>query len=253
MIDAHAHLLSSMLDAKQIIDNMQQDNLRYIINIGTSVKDSKEGISLANEHSNVFTTVGIHPEYANEVTDQILHEVEELAKEQKVVAIGEIGLDYHYGATKQEKIKQKYVFEKQIQIAHRLNLPIVVHCRDAAQDVYDILKHNKHLLGGGVCMHCYSEGASWAEQFASLGVYFSFTGNITYKKTDRSYLQSLPLDKILVETDCPYLSPEPLRGRINQPKNVWLTAQKVADVLQMSLADFEKQVEANTMKFFNIK
>lgn len=253
MIDAHAHLLSDMLNAQQIIDNMHVDRLDYIINVGTSVEDSTQGVMLAQNNTRVYTTVGIHPEYADNVSQKDLSAIEILAGHPKVVAIGEIGLDYHYGADEQQKQKQQQVFISQIKIAHKCGLPVVIHCRDAVEDILGILKTNKKYLSTGFCMHCYSEGAAYAQEFINLGGYLSFTGNITYKKTDRTYLPNLPLDKIMVETDCPYLSPEPLRGRVNQPKNVVHTAQKIADTLQMSLKDFLQIATQNTKTFFNIK
>lgn len=253
MIDAHAHLLSDELNANQIIHNMAADGLEYIINVGTCLQDSAEGINLAQNNKNVYTTVGIHPEYADSVIKQDLVTIQILAQQPKVVAIGEIGLDYHYNASEQQKEKQKWVFVEQIILAHKLNLPIVIHCRDAVEDILEILKTHKHYLTHGFCMHCYSEGAKYAQEFIDLGGYLSFTGNITYKKTDRSYLDKLPIDKIMVETDCPYLSPEPLRGKINEPKNVVHTAQKIADCLQIDLKTFLQHTTSNTKTFFKIK
>ena len=252
MIDAHAHLLSEKLNASQIINNMNNDGLEYIINVGTSVADSQQGIILAQNNAKVYTTVGIHPEYADLVTQQDLDELQNLATQQKVVAIGEIGLDYHYGANDQQRQKQQRVFIAQIKIAGKCGLPIVIHCRDAVEDVLAILKENKQYITNGFCMHCYSEGAQYAQEFINLGAYLSFTGNITYKKTDRSYLPSLPLNKIMIETDCPYLSPETVRGTVNQPKNVVFTAQKIADCLQIRLSDFLSIATQNTKTFFNI-
>lgn len=252
MIDAHAHLIDSKIDAENIISNMASDKLDIIINIGTCVKDSKKGVKLAGENKNIYTTVGIHPEYASTVTEQKLETIDNIASREKVVAVGEIGLDYHYEITPEIVEKQKQVFIEQIKIAHKHGLPIVIHCRDAVEDVIKILQDNKQFLTNGFCMHCYSEGSKYYKIFKEMGSYFSFTGNITYKKTDRSYLKDLDKNKIMVETDCPYLSPEPLRGTINQPKNVWITAQKVADELEMSLEEFNNLVTKNIKTFYRI-
>lgn len=253
MIDSHAHLLSDELNAQQIIAGMQNDNLDYIINVGTDVSDSKQGIVLAKNNERIYTTVGIHPEYADTAAEKDLKTIEELAVQPKVVAIGEIGLDYHYGATSKQIEKQKWLFVRQIKLANKLKLPIVIHCRDAADDILQILKANKQYLSNGFCMHCYSEGAKYIKEFLDLGAYISFTGNITYKKSDRSFLNQIPQNKIMIETDCPYLSPEPLRGRVNQPKNVVHTAQKIADCLQISLQQFLLLTTQNSKTFFNIK
>lgn len=253
MIDAHAHLLSEELSADEIISEMKNCGLDKIINIGTNVIDSIDGQELANKYENVYTTVGIHPEYVYHFDELDLQTIDILAKKDKVVAIGEIGLDYHYGADVEEKQLQKQLFLYQIKIAYNNKLPFVIHCRDAVDDVLQILKDNQSLLKYGFCMHCYSEGAKYIQDFIELGAYISFTGNITYKKSDRSFLKDIPLDKIMVETDCPYLAPEPVRGKINQPKYVIYTAQKIADCLQMSLEEFEKIAQENTKTFYNIK
>lgn len=253
MIDAHAHLLSDKFDNKLIIANMKDDGLDCIINIGTSLADSIKGIELADKNKHIFTTVGIHPEYAESATLDKLIELENLLSKSKVVAVGEIGLDYHYKADEPIKQKQKEIFVYQLKLANKYSLPVVIHCRDAAEDILQILKTNKKYLNNGVCMHCYSEGAEYAEAFKNLGCYFSFTGNITFKKVDRSFLKNLPIDKIMVETDCPYLAPEPLRGTVNQPKNVIITAQKISDELQMTLQNFEKITVSNTKEFFKLK
>lgn len=250
MIDAHAHLLDEKIDGEEIVKNMYSDKLEYIVTIGTNVQTSAEGINFANNHINVFATVGIHPEYANSTTAEDQKIIESLASSKKVVAIGEIGLDYHYGASDQDKQRQKELFVSQIQIAHKFDLPIVIHCRDAAENVIEILKENKNLLGAGVVMHCYSEGEKYLKDFKELGCYFSFTGNITFKKSDTSFLKDIPIDKIMVETDSPWLAPEPVRGTINYPKNVWHTAQKIADVLEMSVQKFEKIATENTKRFY---
>lgn len=249
MIDAHAHLLN--LNYADIISRMNQDGLSYIINIGTSLQDSIAGQKLAQQHTNIYCTVGIHPEYANNQTIKQIDQIRHTAKLNKVVAIGEIGLDYHYDITDELKVVQKKLFIEQIKLANELNLPVVVHCRDAAEDCLQILKDNLHLLKYGFCMHCYSEGSAYAKKFESLGAYFSYTGNITYKKAETDYIKELPLDKIMVETDAPYLSPVPLRGTVNEPKNVILTAQKLASILEMPIEKVEKLLESNTKKFFN--
>ena len=250
MIDAHAHLLDERFSGEEIVKSMQQDKLDYIVTIGTNVKTSQDSAAFANNHEKVFATVGIHPEYVNTTTKKDIEQIAQLAKENKVVAIGEIGLDYHYGADQAEKQKQKELFISQIKIANKNNLPIVIHCRDAADDVLEVLRANKQYLGAGVVMHCYSEGAAYVPKFNELGCYFSFTGNITFKNADRSFLKDIPLGKIMVETDCPWLAPEPVRGTTNYPKNVWYVAQKIADTLELSIEKFEKIVVENTKRFY---
>lgn len=252
MIDAHAHLLNEQYDGNAVISAMKDDKLEYIINIGTDIADSKAGAELAEKNDRIFSTVGIHPKYADNISEKDLQEINKLAGENKVVAIGEIGLDYHYGADEAQKQKQKWLFAEQIKIAKKHNLPIVIHCRDAADDVLAILREHKDNLPRRIVMHCYSEGAKYVRAFGDFGCYFSFTGNITFKKVDRSFLKDIDKDKIMVETDAPWLSPEPLRGTTNYPKNVWLTAQKIADTLEMPIEEFDKLATSNTKLFYNL-
>ncbi len=247
MIDTHAHLLY-FKNCDEIIDSMKDDGLDKIVTIGTTVQNSRESIALAEENENIFVAVGIYPEYAEETTDADLQEIERLTNSGKVVAVGEIGLDFHTeGYNKQKQIE---LFVRQLEIADRAKLPFCIHCRNAAKEVYEILSTHKNLLKYSGLMHCYSEGAEWIDKFLGLGLYISFSGNITFKKSDRSFLKRIPLDKILVETDAPYLSPEPVRGRENVPKNVKYVIEKLAKELEISFEEFEKITEKNAKKFY---
>ena len=251
MIDTHAHLL--YYDNKEeIIDSMKKNGLSAIVSIGTTVENSKQSIELANKYDNVYATVAIYPEYAEDTTDDDLKVIESLTKNEKVVAVGEIGLDYHTPGFNREK--QIELFKRQLKIADDAGLPFCIHCRQAAEDVYNVLNECKHLINHSGLMHCYSEGAEWIEKFLDLGLYISFSGNITFKKSDRSFLKKIPLDKILVETDAPYLSPEPLRGRENKPENVKYIIQKIADEIGLTFEELEKITEKNAKTFyFNMK
>ncbi len=247
MIDTHAHLLY-FENKDEIIKNMKEDNLSAIVNIGTTLEDSKQGIELANQYENIWTTVGLYPEYADTISNEDLIEFEKIAKNKKVVAIGEIGLDYHSEGFNAKK--QKEIFVKQLKIADRLGLPFCIHCRSSVDDLYEILKENKNLINHSGLMHCYSEGKDWIQKFLDLNLYISFSGNITFKKNDRSFLKNIPLDRILVETDAPYLSPEPLRGRQNEPKNVNLVAKKIAETIEIDFDEFDKIVTKNAKNFY---
>ena len=247
MIDTHAHL-GYFKDLDGLIDNMQVNGLEYIVNIGTTIKDSEQGVNFANRFKNVYTTVGIYPEYSMDVTDEDLLKIMELGKNDKVVAIGEIGLDYH--GENFDKNSQRQLFIKQLEIADKLSLPFCIHCRGAVEDVYQILNENKNLIKHAGLMHCYSEGSEWVRKFLDLGLYISFSGNITYKKNDRSFLKDMPLDKILVETDSPYLAPEPLRGRQNEPKNVKFTLQRIADEIGIGFDELERITSENAKRIY---
>ena len=247
MIDTHAHLLM-FEDKEQIVEDMQADGVEAIVTIGTTLQDSKESVEFAKEYKNIYTTVGIYPEYSRSTTDADLYQLKQLAMQDKVVAIGEIGLDYHYEGYDSES--QKKMFGRQLEIANELGLPFCVHCRDAASDVYDILKNNKHLINHAGLMHCYSEGAEWASKFVELGMYISFSGNITYKKNDVSFIKDIPLDRIVVETDAPYLTPIPYRGKRNYPKYVRHTLEKLAEITGKSYGQIEKITSENARRFY---
>lgn len=247
LFDSHAHLL--LLDDKEkTINNMQEDNLAFIINAGTTLDDSKRGVDLAQANKNVYAMIAIYPEYASDYSDAVDSEIDKLAKNDKVVAFGEIGLDYH--SEGYDKEKQKEVFVHQIKLAYKNNLPICIHCRNAASDVYEILKENKYIFEKGVLLHCFSEDMEYTKKFAELGCYFSFSGNITYKKVDTDRVKAIDINKILIETDSPYLSPMPVRGTKNFPANVKYTAQKIADILQMDCLKFQEIAIKNAKTFF---
>ena len=249
LIDSHAHInYNDKLNTYEIIRSMNDEGLECIVNIGTSVYESEKAVDIANKNANVYATVGIHPEYTDELKEQCLLEIERLASEKKVVAIGEIGLDYHYEGY--DKEKQMELFKRQLDIAARLDLPVCIHTRDAREDTFLALKEYAPKLKRKGVMHCFSEDAEWAKKFVDLGFYISFAGNITFKKTDREVLRFVPIDKIMVETDCPFLSPEPLRGRVNEPKNVKYTAQKIADYLEIDYDYFVENTTNNTKRLF---
>lgn len=249
MIDTHAHLL--MLDAESIAKNMKGDSLDSIVTISTTLDDSRANIDLAKRYKNIYCAVGIYPEYSNSITEDDLKKLEDLAREDKVVAIGEIGLDFH--GENFDKEAQKRVFLRQIEIANALNLPFCVHSRSAADDVYEILSKNKNLITNNALMHCYSDGEAWIKKFVDLGLYISFSGNFTFKKYEQNVVKSVPLDRLLVETDSPYLAPVPLRGTKNEPKNVKFVIEKIAQILDMPYNEVEKITTENAKKFYGIK
>lgn len=276
MIDTHAHLdifdeviardkyknsEQDNYNANVIIKNMENDNLQYIITIGTDVDSSEKSVELAKQNERIYAAIGIFPTFSTSYTDDDLIKIKKLAVNKKVVAIGEIGLDYHYTEYDEEndvviekfdKKTQRELLIKQLELANELNLPFCIHCRDAANDMYNVLSENKHLINNSGIMHCYSEGAEWFQKFLDLGLYLSFAGNITYSKSDRSFLKNIPLDRILVETDTPYLSPQGKRGRINEPKNVMITIQKIADEIGIEASKLDIITTENAKRVYKI-
>ena len=251
LFDSHAHLMDEKFEGEveQIIENAHKNEVYYITNIGYDYKSSEKAVEQAKKYENIYATVGLYPEYCNN-EEADLDFLYELSQNKKVVAIGEIGLDYHREST--NKANQKKHFIKQIQIANELKLPVAIHNRDADMDMLEILKNNK--IENGFVMHCFSSSVEVAKEILKFGGFISLSGTVTFKNAKNliEVAKIIPLDRLLVETDSPYLSPEPNRGRRNEPANVRYTAQKVADLKEMKLEDLAGILLENTKKFYNI-
>lgn len=250
LIDSHAHLMDEKYndDLENVIKNAIDNGIEKIINIGYSKETSKQAIELANKYDFIYATIGMHPDECNEEVD--ISFIKELAKNKKVVAIGEIGLDYHYDDYNKET--QKKYFIEQINLANELNLPVVIHSRDADMDMLEILKNNK--IKKNFVMHCFSSSVEILKEVLKLGAYISIAGPVTFKNA-RSLTEVavlVPEDKLMVETDCPYLSPEPNRGKRNEPANVRFTAEKIAELRGITIEELAKITYENTRKFYNI-
>ena len=233
MIDTHCHLDDDKLypNHEQIIQEFDKYNIEKVIDSGSSYESSKRAVEIASKYDKVFATVGVHPEevacYNNEVEDFIIKS----ASNQKVVAIGEIGLDYYYEDENSPRDKQKGIFCTQIELANYLKLPMVIHLREAYEDMYNILKENKSKLGYGLVLHCYSGSREMLREYNKFDAFYSFGGAITFKNyTKYDMLRAVPIDRIMLETDSPYLTPVPFRGKINTPLNVGFVAKKLAEV-----------------------
>lgn len=252
VIDTHCHLDDELLDNLETIENINNDkNLLFVVTLGTDIKTSKRAIEIAKNNNKVYACVGIHPENVKLFNNQSLTELKILAKENKVVGIGEIGLDYHYNLDNSQL--QIEIFKKQIKLAYDLKLPICIHCRDAVEDVYNILKDNIRYLKYGAVMHCFCESEEWAKKFCDLGLYISFAGNFTYKSYNKNVAKVIGLEKLLIETDSPYLTPVPFRGQINNPSKVKLVAQELAKVLNLNIDTICKITTENAKRFYNLK
>ena len=248
--DSHAHYNDEQFenDRDELIEKMYKEGITKIIVAGSNVETSKEAIEIAEKYDFIYATAGIHPQDIENIDKDIL-EIENLSTHKKVVAIGEIGLDYHY--TKDNKEEQKYAFIKQIELANKVNLPIVIHCRDAYIDTIDILK-NKILPNKRGVFHCCQLNMELIKDALNLGFNISFAGPVTFKnsKNVKECIDLIPLDRLQIETDAPYLSPEPLRGTRNNSINMKLTAQKIADLKQISLEELAKITYENTLRMF---
>lgn len=248
--DSHAHYNDEQYnnDRDELIKKMYNEGITKIIIAGNSIETTKSAIAIAEKYAHIYATVGIHP-YDIKNIDKDLLEVEELSKHSKVVAIGEIGLDYYY--TKENKEEQKEAFIKQIKLADKLGLPIVIHSRDAYMDTIDILKNVACPSKKGV-FHCCQLNMELIKDALSLGFNISFAGPVTFKnsKNVKECLDLIPLDKLQIETDAPYLSPEPFRGTRNNSINMKITAQKIADIKEVSLETIANVTYKNTLRMF---
>lgn len=251
IFDTHAHYDDDAFDEDrdELFIAMHENNVEYIINQGINVKTSKFAISLAEKYPYVYAAVGIHPEDVSSLDD--INEIKKLATHKKVVAIGEIGLDYHYDNTNKE-LQQKY-FKNQLELANEMNLPVVIHDRDAHKDTLDTLKSIK-INNAGV-VHCFSGSVEMAKELIKLGYYLGFDGPITFKnaKTALEVLEYIPLDRILIETDAPYLTPTPFRGKRNNSMYLVHVINKIAEIKNLPPEEISNITMNNAKTLFKIK
>ena len=251
-IDTHAHINDDKLidDIQNVIERAHNENVDIIINSGSSYSSSKSSIEIANKFKEVYACIGIHPENCEEYNDEVEKFIIDNADNKKVVAIGEIGLDYHYEGYNCDL--QKKVFIKQLELAHKYNLPVVIHSRDATKDMIEILKEYKSLLTNGGLMHCFNGSVETLNEILKLGLKVSFGGIVTFKnaRNSSSLITQIPIDSFTLETDCPYLCPEPFRGNLNEPKNIPLIAKKIADILGLNIKEIEEITTKNAKNLF---
>lgn len=250
--DSHAHYNDERFrdNKDELILDMYKDEITNIVCAGYSLKASKEAIDIAEKFHYVFATCGISPNDVSENVDRELEEIEKLAKNDRVVAIGEIGLDYYWN--KDNKELQREVFIKQIEMANRLGLPIVIHTREAVMDTVQILKEHPVLKKG--IFHCCPLNQELIKEGLKLGFYISFSGNVTFKNAKSAgCIELVPMDRILIETDSPYLSPEPHRGETNTSRNVKFVAEKIAEVKGITLEEVAEITRENAKKIFGIE
>jgi TatD DNase family protein len=254
LFDSHTHLDDSRFDEdrEQVIKRALERGVEFMMNPGADLASSQRAVKLAKKYEMIYAAVGIHPHDAKDVDQMTLELIEQLAKEDKVKAIGEIGLDYHYDNSPREI--QKQVFIEQIRMAQTLGLPIIIHDRDANQDVLDILKMEE-AFENGVLMHCFSGSAELARQYVKLGAYLSIAGPLTYKNARKSHevVMEVPLDRLMIETDAPYLTPMPFRGKRNEPAYVHFVCEEMAKLKGLTYEEVATQTKANAKKFFKIK
>lgn len=255
-IDVHCHLTGDEWDndggIEQALARAELAGVRRMICSGFDIPSSQTALALAEQYENIYFCSGFHPSELHKYKEGDLEILRKLCLHEKCVAVGEIGLDYHFDDNP-EKDVQKRLFAEQLQLANELGLPVVVHSRDSAQDTVELLEENKHLLKRGGLMHCYSYSAEMVERFLSLGFHFSFGGPCTFKNAKKVYdsVCAVPATRILSETDCPYLTPVPFRGSFpNEPKNIPYVVERLAELKAMELQALKQQIQTNAYALF---
>lgn len=255
LIDSHVHLDDRRFnkDRDQLINNLEKDGVELVVNIGSDLKTSEASVDLADKYEPVYAVVGVHPHSAAEYNDKVEDRLRELANHKKVVAIGEIGLDYYRDLSPRDI--QIDVFKRQLDLAKDLDMPIVIHSRDASQPVFDILKEFKeNNTDMDILIHCYSDSVELMREYIKLGCYIALGGTTTFKnsRVPKEVAKQVPLERLLLETDCPYLTPEPMRGKRNEPKYVDYVADMIADLRGIKKDEVVLQTAFNARKFYRI-
>ena len=252
LFDTHAHMDDTAFDAdrEELLASLPGLGLGLVMNPGCSLASSRNAVALAEKYPYIYAAVGSHPDVADEVNEDVLEEYKKLCKQsEKVRAIGEIGLDYHYEDI--PRSVQKEAFRAQMSLARELGLPVIVHERDAHEDGMEIVREFPEVTG---VFHCYSGSAEMAKWLVNRGWYIGFTGVLTFKNARRAIevASSIPIDRIVIETDCPYMSPEPFRGKRNDPGKVYRMAEKLAEIRGLSVEEARRITMENGKRLYRI-
>lgn len=252
LVDTHAHLqwASFDKDRDKVIHRAKANGVKCIVNVGFDVESSRRAIQLAEGNNGLYATVGVHPHNAAQYDEATLKELKELSRNENVVAIGETGLDYYRNLS--SRTAQKRAFEAQLELAEQLDLPAVIHNREAHQEVYEMLSRFRSRIH--FIMHCYSGSAKITSKFITLGCFLSFAGPVTFPNSRKlqQTAKSIDLHRILIETDSPWLSPQTVRGRRNEPANLVYTARKMAELKELSVDEFSRVTTENAIKIYRL-
>ena len=253
IFETHAHYDDNAFDEDrdELLAQMPQNNIEYIVNVGASLKSTKQSIELAKKYPYIYAAAGVHPSDTDELNEKSFEWLVEQCKYEKVVAVGEIGLDYYWDEP-DRKIQKKW-FERQLDLAIEINKPVIIHSRDAAKDTYDILVKKNAAQAGGV-IHCYSYSADMALEYIKMGFYIGVGGVVTFKngKKLKETVEAIPLEKIVLETDCPYLSPEPNRGKRNSSLNLPYIAQEIANIKNLTYEEVVDVTLNNAKRLYKL-
>lgn len=253
IFETHAHYDDKKFDKdrKKLIESMPSKGIGRIINVGSSIETTKTTIEIAKEYDYVYAAVGVHPSDVDCLNEETFAWLKEQTKWEKTVAIGEIGLDYYWDKEPEIQKNQRYWFKRQMELARETGLPVIIHSRDAAADTYDLMKeiHADEIPG---VIHCYSYSPEMAKEFVKMGYYIGVGGVVTFKngKKLKETVKEIPIEKILLETDCPYMAPEPNRGTRNDSGNIPYVVEEIARIKGLSTDEVEKITWDNAMKLF---
>lgn len=253
IFETHAHYDDAKFDEdrEELLEKVHNSGVHPIINVGASINSTKQTLELAKTHDYIYAAVGVHPSDIADLNEETFAWLKEQTKYEKTIAIGEIGLDYYWDKEAEVQEKQRYWFKRQLDLARETNLPIIIHSRDAAEDTMKVMKDAKaHELKGVV--HCYSYSKEIAQEFIKMGYYIGVGGVVTFKNARKlvETVEAIPLDRILLETDCPYMAPEPNRGKRNDSSNIQYVIKKIAEIKGISEEEVEKITEQNAYTLF---
>lgn len=253
IFDSHAHYDDEQFDIDRniLLSSLEEQGVGYVVNVGASMESSRSSVKLSEQYPFIYASVGVHPSETEELTSNSIQQLKTMALKDKTVAIGEIGLDYYY--PKPDPKKQKYWFEAQLDLAAELQMPIIIHSRDAAKDTMDILKKYTDKLCGGV-IHCYSYSREIALEYVNMGYHIGIGGVLTFKNAKKliETVTDVPLNRIVLETDCPYLSPDPFRGKRNDSTKIQYVVKKMAELLGKTEQEIIKITCENTLKMYHL-
>jgi TatD DNase family protein len=252
IFDSHAHYDDEAFneDREAVIDEIKKNNVIGVVNCGSTLEGARMSLELAKKYDFFYAAVGIHPEHADVLDEEVLEEIRKMAKQEKVKAIGEIGLDYYWEENPPRQV-QKEALRAQMALAEDLGLPVVIHDREAHEDTLSILKEFPKVTG---VVHCFSGSAEFAAQCLKIGYYIGITGVVTFKNAKKivEVVKAVPLEKLLLETDCPYMAPAPYRGKRNKSDYISFIMEEVAKIKEISIEELSARTIENTKALFNI-
>lgn len=259
IFESHAHYDDRQFDVdrEKLLESLPFQNVGVIVNVGSDIRSSKESITLAHQYDYIYAAIGVHPDEVDTMKEADMEELSHMAKEDKVVAIGEIGLDYFRKEGNVYKSVQKEWFCRQLDLTKEIEKPVIIHSRDAAEDTIQILrdfrKENPQIENPGV-IHCYSYSPELAKEYVAMGFYIGIGGVVTFKNAKKlvETVAQIPLERILVETDSPYLCPEPNRGKRNDSSQIRYVIDRIADIRGIAPEEVEKQTEMNARKMYRL-